>query len=89
VCGRPACGRARRGALCCAARAGAAPATAGPPPPPPPAPGPPLPPSRWFRRAGERGPAASDGPGSFQTAFLDALWNTDADDVASSTIWEA
>ena len=42
-----------------------------------------------LKRAGERAAAASDGPGSFQTAFLDALWNTDADDVASSTIWEA
>ncbi len=45
--------------------------------------------SLLFKRAGERAAAASDGPGSFQTAFLDALWNTDADDVASSTIWEA
>ena len=45
--------------------------------------------SLLFKRAGERAAAASNGPGSFQTAFLDALWNIDADDVASSTIWEA
>ncbi|MBT1180988.1 hydroxyethylthiazole kinase [Bifidobacterium sp. CP2] len=39
-----------------------------------------------YNRAGETAEAASHGPGSFQVAFLDALWNTTPDQVAASEI---
>ncbi|NEG54300.1 hydroxyethylthiazole kinase [Bifidobacterium platyrrhinorum] len=39
-----------------------------------------------YNRAGEAAEAVSHGPGSFQVAFLDALWNTTADEVAASEI---
>ncbi|MBT1172300.1 hydroxyethylthiazole kinase [Bifidobacterium sp. MA2] len=39
-----------------------------------------------YNRAGEIAETRSHGPGSFQVAFLDALWNVTADEVASSPI---
>ena len=42
--------------------------------------------SLLYDRAAETAEAASHGPGSFQTAFLDALWTTSAEKVASSPI---
>lgn len=42
--------------------------------------------SALYNRAGEQAERDSHGPGSFQTAFLDALWNTSARTVAQSTI---
>ena len=45
--------------------------------------------SLLFNRAAETAEAASHGPGSFQVAFLDALWNTPADQVADSPLLRA
>ena len=42
--------------------------------------------SALYDRAGEIAEARSSGPGSFQVAFLDALWNVTADQVAGSEI---
>ena len=42
--------------------------------------------SLHFNRAGEITEAAAHGPGSFQTEFLDALWNVTAEQIAESTI---
>lgn len=42
--------------------------------------------SLLFNRAGETADAVSHGPGSFQIAFLDALWNTTAEQVAASPL---
>ncbi|PST49104.1 hydroxyethylthiazole kinase [Bifidobacterium callitrichos] len=42
--------------------------------------------SALYDRAGEIAEAQSNGPGSFQVAFLDALWNVTADQVAGSEI---
>lgn len=42
--------------------------------------------SLHFNRAGEIAEAAAHGPGSFQTEFLDALWNVTAEQIADSTI---
>ena len=42
--------------------------------------------SALYNRAGEQAERDSHGPGSFQTAFLDALWNTTAQTVAQSPI---
>lgn len=42
--------------------------------------------SLHFNRAGEIAEAAAHGPGSFQTEFLDALWNVTAEQIAESTI---
>lgn len=42
--------------------------------------------SLHFNRAGEIAEAAAHGPGSFQTEFLDALWNVTADQIAESAI---
>lgn len=42
--------------------------------------------SALYNRASEQAERVSHGPGSFQTAFLDALWNTSARTVAQSTI---
>lgn len=42
--------------------------------------------SLHFNRAGEVAEAAAHGPGSFQTEFLDALWNVTAEQIAESTI---
>lgn len=39
-----------------------------------------------YDRAAEQAERASNGPGSFQVAFLDALWNTTAGEVAASPI---
>lgn len=39
-----------------------------------------------FNRASEAAATSSSGPGSFQTAFLDALWNAGARDVAMGTM---
>ncbi|WP_055426437.1 hydroxyethylthiazole kinase [Bifidobacterium aesculapii] len=39
-----------------------------------------------YDRAGEAAEKVSNGPGSFQVAFLDALWNTTPDQIASSPI---
>ncbi|OZG60518.1 hydroxyethylthiazole kinase [Bifidobacterium lemurum] len=40
--------------------------------------------SLLYNRAGESAEAASRGPGSFQVEFLDALWNTTAEQIAAS-----
>lgn len=42
--------------------------------------------SALYNRASEQAERASHGPGSFQTAFLDVLWNTSAQTVAQSII---
>lgn len=42
--------------------------------------------SALYNRASEEAERASHGPGSFQTAFLDALWNTTAQAVSQSPI---
>lgn len=42
--------------------------------------------SLHFNRAGEIAEAAAHGPGSFQTEFLDALWNVTAEQIAESAI---
>ena len=42
--------------------------------------------SLHFNRAGEIAESAAHGPGSFQTEFLDALWNVTAEQIAESTI---
>lgn len=42
--------------------------------------------SLHFNRAGEIAEAAAHGPGSFQTEFLDALWNVTAEQIAKSAI---
>ncbi|MBW3083734.1 hydroxyethylthiazole kinase [Bifidobacterium phasiani] len=42
--------------------------------------------SLHFNRAAETAAASAQGPGSFQTAFLDALWNTTAERIAASPI---
>ena len=42
--------------------------------------------SALYNRASEEAERASNGPGSFQTAFLDALWNTTAQTVSQSPI---
>lgn len=42
--------------------------------------------SALYNRASEQAERVSHGPGSFQTAFLDALWNTSAQTVVQSTI---
>jgi len=42
--------------------------------------------SLHFNRAGEIAEAAAHGPGSFQTEFLDTLWNVTAEQIAESTI---
>ena len=42
--------------------------------------------SLHFNRAGEIAEAAAHGPGSFQTEFLDALWNVTAEQIADSAI---
>ncbi|PLS28998.1 hydroxyethylthiazole kinase [Bifidobacterium parmae] len=39
-----------------------------------------------YDRAGEAADKVSNGPGSFQVAFLDALWNTTPDQIAASEI---
>ena len=44
--------------------------------------------SLLYDRASEIAEAKSDGPGSFQVALLDALWNVTADQVAASEIIE-
>lgn len=43
--------------------------------------------SALYNRAAETAAVASHGPGSFQTAFLDALWNTTAEQVAASPMF--
>lgn len=42
--------------------------------------------SLHFNRAGETADRICHGPGSFQSAFLDALWNTTAQTIAASPI---
>ena len=42
--------------------------------------------SLLYDRAAEAAEAVSRGPGSFQVAFLDALWDTTADQVAASAL---
>ena len=42
--------------------------------------------SLLYNRAGEAAEARAEGPGSFQTHLLDALWNTTPDQVAGSPI---
>lgn len=42
--------------------------------------------SALFDRAGELAQRQSQGPGSFQSAFLDALWHVTADQIADSPI---
>ena len=42
--------------------------------------------SLHFNRAGEEADRICHGPGSFQSAFLDALWNTTAQTIAASPI---
>lgn len=42
--------------------------------------------SLLYNRAGEVADTTSHGPGSFQVAFLDALWNVTAEQVAKSEI---
>ena len=42
--------------------------------------------SLHFNRAGEIAESAAHGPGSFQTEFLDVLWNVTAEQIAESTI---
>lgn len=44
--------------------------------------------SLLYNRASEIAETKSDGPGSFQVALLDALWNVTADQVATSKIIE-
>ena len=44
--------------------------------------------SLLYNRASEIAESTSQGPGSFQVALLDALWNVTADQVASSEIVE-
>ena len=44
--------------------------------------------SLLYDRASEIAEVKSDGPGSFQVALLDALWNVTADQVATSDIIE-
>ena len=44
--------------------------------------------SLLYDRASEIAEVKSDGPGSFQVALLDALWNVTADQVAASDIIE-
>lgn len=44
--------------------------------------------SLLYNRASEIAETRSDGPGSFQVALLDALWNVTADQVATSKIIE-
>ena len=44
--------------------------------------------SLLYNRASEIAESTSQGPGSFQVALLDALWNVTADQVASSEIME-
>jgi len=39
-----------------------------------------------YNRASEIAEAKSSGPGSFQVALLDALWNVTAEEVAASEI---
>ncbi|MFT8330919.1 hydroxyethylthiazole kinase [Bifidobacterium psychraerophilum] len=39
-----------------------------------------------FNRASQTAAETATGPGSFQTAFLDALWNTSATDIAKGAI---
>ncbi|MBW3087734.1 hydroxyethylthiazole kinase [Bifidobacterium sp. 82T24] len=40
-----------------------------------------------YNRAADSAEREANGPGSFQTAFLDALWNTTADEIAQSPIY--
>ena len=40
-----------------------------------------------YNRAADAAERVANGPGSFQTAFLDALWNTTADEISQSTIF--
>ncbi|NEG95927.1 hydroxyethylthiazole kinase [Bifidobacterium sp. SMB2] len=40
-----------------------------------------------YNRAADSAERESNGPGSFQVAFLDALWNTTADEIAQSPIY--
>ncbi|OXN00979.1 hydroxyethylthiazole kinase [Bifidobacterium vansinderenii] len=40
-----------------------------------------------YNRAADAAERVAEGPGSFQTAFLDALWNTTADEIAQSPIY--
>ena len=42
--------------------------------------------SLLYNRAGEVADTTSHGPGSFQVAFLDTLWNVTAEQVAKSEI---
>lgn len=42
--------------------------------------------SAQYDRAGEAAAAKSDGPGTFQAHFLDALWNLTAEQIAASEI---
>ena len=42
--------------------------------------------SLHFNRAAEKAQQHADGPGSFQVALLDALWNTTAEQIAASPI---
>lgn len=42
--------------------------------------------SALYNRASETAQKTAHGPGTFQPAFLDALWNTSAQEVAASTI---
>lgn len=45
--------------------------------------------SALFNRAAEAAQADSNGPGSFQAAFLDALWSRTAEQVAGSPIYSS
>ena len=45
--------------------------------------------SLLYNRAGEVADTTSHGPGSFQVAFLDALWNVTAEQVAESEYFGA
>lgn len=45
--------------------------------------------SALFNRAAEAAQADSNGPGSFQVAFLDALWSRTAEQVAGSPIYSS
>lgn len=40
-----------------------------------------------YNRAADAAERVANGPASFQTAFIDALWNTSADEIAQSTIF--
>nr|WP_243388777.1 hydroxyethylthiazole kinase [Bifidobacterium simiarum] len=40
-----------------------------------------------YNRAADTAERVANGPASFQTAFIDALWNTSADEIAQSTIF--